>query len=186
MDYRNILIELDELSLKETFDKYDLMEIINDYISIISTYDLMLFTEDMRKDWSHVSAKFRNEYMDFHINNFINMMLKMMHKHDVENKIINKEDFNFCLEVLKKRFNAEVQDIDLNMNKFPLVKLIATIYLTFIIEEPIHPVGTVFPGDFKVEEKDGKYWCPVKDKQMKTEESSCRLCIAKQTPNVEL
>ena len=49
-------------------------------------------------------------------------------------------------------------------SKFPLVAIMASIYTTFILEEPIHPVGTPFPGSLKVEKKGDVFLCPVKDK----------------------
>ena len=69
-------------------------------------------------------------------------------------------------------------------DKFPLIYVITSIYTTFILEEPIHPVGSEFPGSLKVEEKNGKFFCPVKDNQKDNVDAICHLCLAEQTPNI--
>ncbi|MBE6492179.1 MAG: DUF2115 domain-containing protein, partial [Methanobrevibacter sp.] len=57
----------------------------------------------------------------------------------------------------------------------------ASIYTTFILEEPIHKVGTPFPGSQKVEEKNGKFYCPVKDSNIDTPNAVCNICLAEQS-----
>ncbi|MGB9838807.1 DUF2115 family protein [Methanothermobacter sp.] len=53
---------------------------------------------------------------------------------------------------------------------------------TFILSEPLHPVGTPFPGGYSVTEEHGTYYCPVKDKQKDNPSALCDICIAEQTP----
>ena len=62
--------------------------------------------------------------------------------------------------------------------------MITALYTTFILEEPIHPVGSEFPGNLKVEKRNGKYLCPVKDNQKDNENAVCHLCLAEQTPDI--
>lgn len=50
----------------------------------------------------------------------------------------------------------------------------------FVLEIPGHPVGTPFPGGFSVEERDGEYRCPVREKEGDVETSICPFCPAKQ------
>ena len=57
---------------------------------------------------------------------------------------------------------------------------IVSLYTTYILEEPIHPVGTPFPGSLKVEEKDGVFYCPVKDANLESPNAVCKMCIAEQ------
>nr|WP_305512372.1 DUF2115 family protein [Methanobrevibacter sp. V14] len=67
-------------------------------------------------------------------------------------------------------------------DKFPLIYVITALYTTFILEEPIHPVGSEFPGSLFVEKKGGKFLCPVKDNQKDNTNAICHLCLAEQTP----
>jgi uncharacterized protein (UPF0305 family) len=62
----------------------------------------------------------------------------------------------------------------------PLIFYIASLYATFLLEKPIHPVGTPFPGSLKVEEKNGTFYCPVRDANIDTPNAVCNICLAEQ------
>jgi uncharacterized protein (UPF0305 family) len=53
-------------------------------------------------------------------------------------------------------------------------------FTIFVCELPGHPVGTPFPGGFLVEERDGTYYCPVREKEDDVETSICPFCPAEQ------
>jgi uncharacterized protein (UPF0305 family) len=53
-------------------------------------------------------------------------------------------------------------------------------FTIFVCELPGHPVGTPFPGGFLVEERDGTYYCPVREKEDDVETSICPWCPAEQ------
>ena len=67
---------------------------------------------------------------------------------------------------------------------FPVIYQIISIYTSFVLDEPIHVVGSEFPGGFKVKYEDGKYLCPVKDKQENNPNAVCGFCIAEQDPEL--
>jgi uncharacterized protein (UPF0305 family) len=54
-------------------------------------------------------------------------------------------------------------------------------FTLFVCELPGHPVGTPFPGGFTVEERDGTYYCPVREKEEDVETSICPFCPAEQS-----
>ena len=90
---------------------------------------------------------------------------------------------NCVFNLLKYQFEKE-RNYSIEEDKFPLIYIITALYTTFILEEPIHPVGTEFPGSLKVEEKNEEFYCPVKDKQKDNENAICNLCLAEQTPGI--
>jgi uncharacterized protein (UPF0305 family) len=53
-------------------------------------------------------------------------------------------------------------------------------FTIFVRELPGHPVGTPFPGGFIVEERDGIYYCPVREREDDVETSICPFCPAHQ------
>jgi len=63
---------------------------------------------------------------------------------------------------------------------FHILYILCAAYNLFITRTPVHPVGTPFPGGFRVEKKNDEYFCPVKDKQKDVFEALCKFCIAKQ------
>jgi len=54
-------------------------------------------------------------------------------------------------------------------------------FTMFVLEEPAHPVGTLFPGGSKVEQRGSEYYCPVRDKEKEVFYSLCNFCPALQT-----
>ena len=51
----------------------------------------------------------------------------------------------------------------------------------FVLDRPAHPVGTPFPGGFKVEIRNGEYLCPVRERADDVENALCPYCPAKQS-----
>ncbi|WP_319579509.1 DUF2115 domain-containing protein [uncultured Methanospirillum sp.] len=56
-------------------------------------------------------------------------------------------------------------------------------FTMFILEEPGHPVGMPFPGGFRVEDKDGVFYCLIRDKEKEVPYSLCNFCPAVQSEN---
>ena len=91
---------------------------------------------------------------------------------------INKTKFLNSLNILEKQYNEQMKEIDSESNKTPLMYTIISIYTTFILEEPIHPINTPFPANQKIILKEGIYYCPVKHNNIKNPTALCKLCIA--------
>jgi hypothetical protein len=53
-------------------------------------------------------------------------------------------------------------------------------FAMFVLELPGHPVGTPFPGGFRVEERDARFACPIRDKEQDVFYSICNYCPAVQ------
>ena len=51
----------------------------------------------------------------------------------------------------------------------------------FVLNLPGHPVGMPFPGGIFIEEKDGTYFCPVREKEKDVFYSICNFCPAIQS-----
>ena len=96
---------------------------------------------------------------------------------------IDIETLNDSYDLLVTTFDKERNE-GFSTDKFPLIYVITSLYTTFILEEPIHPVGSEFPGGLKVTKEKGIYYCPVKDNQKENPNAICHLCLAEQTPNI--
>ena len=181
MEPTDILTELKELSQKSEIKKSQVMSILKRYARIISVNDLMLATAFIRKDGEYVQAQYREKYLEIYIKYFILRMREVKEKDDYIDTSIDKESFDESFPMLERIFETErISDDD----KFPLIYVITSVYTTFILEEPIHPVGSEFPGSLFVEERNGKYFCPVKDNQKDNPNAICHLCLAEQTPDI--
>lgn len=183
MEAEDILNELKELSLNDKIMKDELMDILKKYARIISVQDLMMATARMRKDGEFVQKNYREKYLKVYIKYFIMRMKEVKEKDDYVNTAIDKTSFDTSFPMLERTFEKERLD-NADDDKFPLIYVITALYTTFILEEPIHPVGSEFPGSLFVEERNGDFFCPVKDNQKDNVNAICHLCLAEQTPDI--
>ena len=178
MQAEDILMELEELSPQEEIKKSEIMEILKKYARIISVNDLMLATAHMRKDGEYIHEKYREKYLKIYIKYFIMRMKEVKENDDYVDATIDKTAFDESFPMLERTFEKERLSSSKD-DKFPLIYVITALYTTFILEEPIHPVGSLF-----VEEVDGTYYCPVKENQKDNVNAICHLCLAEQTPDI--
>jgi uncharacterized protein (UPF0305 family) len=183
MDPEDILVEMEKLSSKDEISKEDIMNMLQRYAATISVYDLMLASAYMRKDGEYIHASYREKYLEIYIKNFIMRMKEVLDNNDYDNSTIDKKAFDESLPLLKRTFEKERMSASKD-DKLPLIYVITSLYTTFILEEPIHPVGSEFPGSLSVEERNGTFFCPVKDNQKDNANAICHLCIAEQTPDI--
>ena len=55
-------------------------------------------------------------------------------------------------------------------------------FTMFVLDEPGHPIGTPFPGGFRVKKENGEILCPIRDKEEEILHSICNFCPAVQDP----
>jgi len=65
--------------------------------------------------------------------------------------------------------------------KYLYLKYLLSGFTIFVLEEPAHPVGTPFPGGQIVDEWEGAYLCPVRDKADDVSYALCPYCPAVQS-----
>lgn len=183
MEAEDILIELKQLSSNTEITTHELMAILKKYARIISVQDLMMATAHMRKDGEYVQTKYREKYLKIYIKYFIMRMKEVKENNEYDDRNIDKQSFDESFPMLERTFEKERLSNDKD-DKFPLIYVITALYTTFILEEPIHPVGSEFPGSLFVEERNGEYLCPVKDNQKDNINAICHLCLAEQTPDI--
>lgn len=183
MEAEDILIELKKLTHQNEITKNDLIKILKKYASIISVYDLMMAAAHIRKDGEYIQPQYREKYLEIYVKYFIMRMKEVLESEKNSNSPIDKHNFVDSFYLLEKTFENEKISNDKD-DKFPLIYVITALYTTFILEEPIHPVGSEFPGSLKVEEMNGEYFCPVKDNQKDNPNAICHLCLAEQTPDI--
>lgn len=97
--------------------------------------------------------------------------------------LVDVEDLNTAIDLLieQEKMAENMVDID---PAFARIYSILSLYTTFILEEPIHQVGTPFPGGFKVKKEGNKYTCPVKENNDDNPLAVCPFCIAEQDEEV--
>jgi len=61
------------------------------------------------------------------------------------------------------------------------VKYLLAGFTIYVLEEPAHPIGTPFPGGQIVDEWEGEYLCPVRDRADGIPFALCPFCPAIQS-----
>ncbi|MBC7100077.1 DUF2115 domain-containing protein [Methanothermobacter tenebrarum] len=173
----------EKTSIPEKLTKRDLLKILKKEASKISIKDIMDATIYLREETKYMPVKEREEFIKRFTKAFFNRMRDVKNEKDRKeyNRLVNTKKLGEFIEFLDEQLkNAK--------NKpekcFQEIARIISVYATFIREEPIHPVGTRFPGGLMVKKRKNVYYCPVKEKQMDTPGALCRFCVSVQDPDV--
>ena len=167
----------DVISNEETIECNSILEILKKYSTTISVFDLMAVNAEMIEESKYVHNNYKQKSHAVYAKYFLGRIKDVNSDRNIYTHDVDKEEFIDAVATLRS------YDINESMNsktKFPLIYGIISIYTTFILEEPIHPVGTPFPGSLKVEEKEGVFYCPVKDANLESPNAVCKMCIAEQ------
>jgi len=170
----------DILSSKE-LTRTDLLEVLKREAKSISIQDIMQASAFMIKDSQYVQSGYREEFIEAYTRGFITRIKEVKEyqlKHDEK---LDIEEVKEAISLLETQEEERREEDDFNPAFFRIYRVIS-LYTTFVRDEPIHPVGTPFPGGFEVK-LDGKtYFCPVKEGQKDNPRAVCCFCIAEQDP----
>lgn len=153
------------------------LEILKEHSATISVFDLMAANAEMIEESKYVQTKYKKETIGVYAKYFLGRIKEIRDNNNHYEDNIDYGEFIDAISTLKSYHEEESIS---SKTKFPLIYGIVSLYTTFILEEPIHPVGTPFPGSLKVEEKDGIYYCPVKEANLESPNAVCKMCIAEQ------
>ena len=174
-EYMEMCDELTSLiSQNKTISGNSVFEILKKYSSNISVFDMMTFASQVIEENKYVQENYREDSQKSYIS-FLYRVRDIPKDTNDYSKEIDRKALGDAITTLKVNHNEET-----SKNKSPLIFYIASLYATFILEESIHPVGTPFPGSLKVEERDGKFLCPVRDANIDTPNAVCNICLAEQ------
>ena len=164
------------ISNNKSISANSVLDILKKYASTVSVFDMMSISAEIIEENKYVQESYREQSEKSYVESFILRINQINGDMNDYAKNINREEFSDAVEKLK----SNRESLEESKSKFPLVGSMASLYTTFILEEPIHKVGTVFPGSLKVEEKNGKYYCPVRDANIDTPNAVCNICLAEQ------
>lgn len=170
-DFSNVISNEREISCDS------ILEILRKYSSTVSVFDLMKVNAEMIKESEYVQKSYKDKSHKVYAKYFLGRLKYISSDENHYDKDIDKEEFIDAIATLKSyHTNGTIS----TKTKFPLIYGIVSIYTTFVLQEPIHPVGTPFPGSLEVVEKDGKFFCPVKDANIDSPNAVCKMCLAEQ------
>ena len=167
--------DLEGLLNSETITGNSVLQILKQHASTVSVFDMMRFTSHVMEENRYVQESYREDSQKSYIESFLMRVRDISNDNNDYEKIIDRKELRNALGSLKANYSTET-----SKNKTPLIFYLGSLYATFILEESIHPVGTPFPGSLKVEEKQGKFYCPVRDANIDTPNAVCNICLAEQ------
>lgn len=165
------------VSNEQSISTQSVLDILKEYSGTISVFDLMAVNAEMIEESKYVQENYKHKSHAVYVKYFLGRIKDVHSDNNTYDHDIDKEEFIDAIATLK---SYHINESVTSKTKFPLIYGIISIYTTFILEEPIHPVGTPFPGSLKVEEKDGVFYCPVKDANLESPNAVCKMCIAEQ------
>ena len=161
----------------DKISKDDLMIVLKEELTDVSVFDLMIISADIIENNKYVQESYQEKSKKIYIDFFLNRVKEIRSNDTVYNDYFNRDDCVEKLNIIKDIYKLVSKD---RKNKTPIINLVVSLYTTFVLDEPIHPIGTPFPGSLEVIMENGVYYCPVKEANMDTPNSVCRLCIAEQ------
>ena len=168
---------LDDIGDNSRITKTHLRDLLKVEAKNIHMEDIMLASSFLREDAKYMPASYRQDYIERFSRAFFNRIKnikedKYKYLGDLDTK--NIKEFLIVINRQKEDANGK------NERCFVKIARIISIYTTFVLEKPIHPVGTKFPGGFVLHTINGVYYCPVKKNQLNNPSALCKFCVSVQ------
>lgn len=144
--------------------KQDLLGLLKAEANKIHITHIMKACNHLISEGKYVQSNYRQKFYDAYVQSFILRVKEIKEDKNLYSESVDIKELKKSLKQLKEQENrmGELYPAD---PYFPVIYQIISIYTSFVLDEPIHVVGSEFPGGFKVKYEDGKYLCPVKEKQ---------------------
>jgi uncharacterized protein (UPF0305 family) len=175
MDYELFYKELLNLTQEDSLSKNELLELLKSYSNRISVFDLMNLITLSDSTFEGVSQKWRELGNKMQVETFVLRIKTLTNDQNIYEGFIDKEEYEKYVSNLK-----DTLDLFKSLPNSCIIVILSILYANYILEEPVHPEGTEFPGSQKVVKKDGLYYCPAKEGNLENPNAFCRLCIAEQ------
>ena len=176
------MLKVKNLTVQLQTTKNELLNALQKLSKSIRLNDIVRCSLRIRKEAECIHTSYKKEY----IKTEIGLIIRIKEVKDDQlnyNGQIDVEELKSAVELLLEQ---EKTAENMEESEPVLVKIysIISLYTTFIKDEPIHQVGTPFPGGFIVKREGNKYTCPVKDNNQDNPLALCPFCIAEQDEEV--
>jgi uncharacterized protein (UPF0305 family) len=175
--------KMKNLELNTKISKNDLLSILRNESDDIHIFDIMTSYIQLVEDGKYVQSGYQREYLEAYIKGFLMRVKEIRDDNNKYKGLLDKEKLQEALNILKNQEEIVEKERAMESNFFRIYEVVS-LYTTFILEEPIHIVGTLFPGGFRVKFEENVYYCPVKEKQKDNPGAVCGFCIAEQDEDV--
>lgn len=175
--------KIEKLYSKNEIRKEELLATLKEEAANISVMDIMTAHAYLVNEGKYVQENYRKEYLKAYGKGFILRIKEIRDNKDEFEGIVDKNELKEAVKLLNEQEQMLIK-LKSNESHFFKIYKVISIYTTFVLNEPIHIVGTPFPGGFEVRFENGTYLCPVKEKQKDNPGAVCGFCIAEQDESV--
>lgn len=173
---------IEELDLTVKLSRNELKDVVKSEAGNIHIKDIMLAASFLRDDAQYMPKSYREDYIERFSKSFFSRVKEIKEDKKDYPGDVNRKDLVEFLELLDEQSrNARTHQ----EKCFVKIARIISTYTTFVCQEPIHPLGTKFPGGFVLHIENGNYLCPVKQRQMKNPSALCKFCVSIQDKSVK-
>ena len=170
-----------EMIENEDNSKTDLLLNLKELARTVSVFDQMKVTGELRANLYDIQGPLREEFFKVYAQHFVVRITEVRdNADDFSGETFDFYEFVKSVVNLETNYNEPLDEENKSSEEFKRIYTTISLYTTFILEEPIHPVGTKFPGHLEVEYHDGVYYCPVKKNNEDNPRAVCQFCIAEQ------
>ena len=171
------IIVFDALKNKDITDQRSLLNVLKQVMKRYSVFDYMIVQGFIEQEIKYLPSPYKEDLRSKLNEQLFYTFKEICNANILQNESLNIEDYYYFLEHFQSVIKNSAGEIQMD---FHIFYNLCAAYNLFITKTPVHPVGTPFPGGFRVEMKNEEYFCPVKDKQKDVFEALCKFCIAKQ------
>ena len=177
-----MISKVKSLTLQGQTTKNELLCVLKENTRKFSLSDIVRCSLQIQQEAECIHTSYKKEYIKAETGFLIRIReVKNDNFHYIGQ--VDVEELNTAIGILEEqeKMAEDMKEIDPAIfNIFSIISL----YTTFIKDEPIHQVGTLFPGGFIVKKEGDKYTCPVKDNNNDNPMALCPFCIAEQDEEV--
>jgi len=177
-----MLGKLKSLALQSQITKNELLMVIKEDTKKFNFSDVMRCSLRIQQEAECIHTSYKKDYIKAETELIIRIR-EVKDDNLQYNGQVNIEELSTAIDILEEqeKMGEDMEEAD---PAFLRIYSIISLYTTFIKEEPIHQVGTPFPGGFQVKQEKDKYTCPVKKNNENNPLAVCPFCIAEQDEEV--
>jgi uncharacterized protein (UPF0305 family) len=177
-----LLSKVKSLAIKGQINKNELLMILREDARKFTLQDIVRCSLKIQQEADCIHTSYKKEY----IRAETGFMIRIGEVKDDGlhyNGLVDVGELITAIELLEEQEKMG-EDLEGSDPAFIRIYSIISLYTTFIKDEPIHQVGTLFPGGFIVKKEGYKYTCPVKENNKDNPLAVCPFCIAEQDEEV--
>ncbi|HIH65071.1 MAG: hypothetical protein PWP32_1621 [Methanothermobacter sp.] len=167
--------------IPEKMTEMQLLEMLKKEASSVHIKDIMSASVYLREDARYLPPREQKEFIERFTRAFFNRIRDIKNDENIYPGHVDTARLKEFIDFLDQQLSQAKTE---NERCFQKIARIITIYVTFVRKEPVHPVGTRFPGGFTVRREGNVFYCPVKDRQINTPGALCRFCVSIQDPDI--